>query len=505
MDFNQIIAHFDLDDHLDTNGTLRIDTPIDGSQIAALSPHSAEQAQQAIDNACNAFKQWRATPAPVRGELIRIFGNILRAHKQELGTLVTLECGKILTEGLGEVQEMIDICDLATGQSRQLFGKTIASERPGHHMRESWHPLGVVGIITAFNFPVAPWAWNFANAIVCGDTCIWKPSEITPLTGLACQKLFDKAVAQFLEAGHDCPDHLSQVVIGAADIGEILVKSHDVPLISATGSVPMGKKVAPVVAQRLGRTILELGGNNGMIVTESADLDMALRAILFGAVGTCGQRCTSLRRLIVHKSVKDKLLQKLVPAYESVRIGNPLDKDTLVGPLINQRAWEAMEAAIENARKQGANILTGGDRVDSPELGDGHYVRPAIVDMPEQTDLVRTETFAPILYVMEYENFDQAIAIHNDVPQGLSSCIFTNDVKQSETFLSSIGSDCGIANVNIGPSGAEIGGAFGGEKETGGGRESGSDVWRDYMRRQTQTINYSDEMPLAQGVKFDAD
>lgn len=505
MTIEQTIKHFDLEKYLDDKGDLRVVTPIDNSEIAHLKPHTPNDVNQIISRSQIAFESWRATPPPVRGELIRLFGLELREHKEELGRLVTIECGKILTEGLGEVQEMIDICDLALGQSRQLFGKTIASERPGHHMREMWHPLGPVGIITAFNFPVAPWCWNAANAIVCGDPVIWKPSEITPLTALACQKLFENAVETFRADGHDCPDDLCQVIVGGADIGEILVKSEDVPLISATGSVPMGKKVAPIVAQRLGRTILELGGNNAMIVTESADLEMALRAILFGAVGTAGQRCTSQRRLIVHESVKDTLLQKLVPAYESVRIGNPLEEDTLIGPLISQAAWEDMENALKQAEKDGGKLLTGGRRVTDGDLAKGAYVQPAIVDMPGQTDIVKTETFAPILYVLTYNDFDSAITLHNDVPQGLSSCIFSTDVRQTEKFLSAVGSDCGIANVNIGPSGAEIGGAFGGEKETGGGRESGSDVWKAYMRRQTQTVNYSTELPLAQGVKFDVD
>lgn len=503
MKAQKIINHFNLEKHLNPKGTLSVITPADGSEIATLDIHDDSHVLQVISLSKQSFKTWRTTPPPARGELIRLFGEELRSHKSELGHLVTLECGKILSEGLGEVQEMIDICDLAVGQSRQLFGKTIASERPGHHMREMWHPLGPVGIITAFNFPVAPWAWNFANAIICGDPCIWKPSEITPLCALACQNLFDNAVQRYKEQGYECPDHLSQIVIGGAELGEILCKSPDIPLISATGSVAMGKKVAPVVAQRLGRTILELGGNNAMIVTQSADLDMALRAILFGAVGTCGQRCTSLRRLIIHASVKDKLLPGVIKAYESVRIGNPLDEKTLVGPLISQRAFEDMQAALDQAREQGGKVLTGGQRLKDGHLQDGVYVTPAIVDMPGQTEIVQHETFAPILYVMPYQDYDDAIDMHNDVPQGLSSCIFSTDIRQTETFLSVCGSDCGIANVNIGPSGAEIGGAFGGEKDTGGGRESGSDVWKSYMRRQTQTINYSNQIPLAQGVKFE--
>lgn len=395
---------------------------------------------------------------------------------------------------------MIDICDFAVGLSRQLYGLTIASERPGHHMRETWQPLGPVGVITAFNFPVAVWSWNTALAIVCGDPVIWKPSEKTPLTALACQKIFEKAFKRFKAAGHQCPENLLQVLIGYADVGKAIVDDPRIPLVSATGSTRMGKIVAERVAARLGKSLLELGGNNAMVVTPSADMDLAVRAIVFSAVGTAGQRCTTLRRLIVHESMKKKLIPALKKAYETLEIGSPLKKKTLIGPLIDKEAFDNMQSALKNAKKQGGKIITGGKRVKTKE---GYYASPALVDMPTQSDVVFHETFAPILYVMTYKNFDQAIKMHNDVPQGLSSCIFTTDVREAETFLSATGSDCGIANVNIGPSGAEIGGAFGGEKETGGGRESGSDAWKVYMRRQTQTVNYSTELPLAQGVKFD--
>ena len=481
-------------------GDLTIETPIDGSAINQVTCLKASDVPDVVDNSLKAFKQWRSVPAPVRGELIRLLGEELRIAKQDLGELVTLECGKIVSEGLGEVQEMIDICDFAVGLSRQLYGLTIASERPGHHMRETWQPLGPVGVITAFNFPVAVWSWNAALALVCGDSVIWKPSEKTPLTALACEKIFMKAVTRFKEAGHDCPDHLLQVIVGHADVGQALVDDPRVPLISATGSTRMGKIVAERVASRLGKSLLELGGNNAMVVTPSADLDLAVRAIVFSAVGTAGQRCTTLRRLIVHESIKDKLIPILQKAYETLTIGSPLDSQTLIGPLIDADAFNNMQQALKNAKEQGGSVLTGGERI---ETQGGHYVSPALVEMPEQSEVVSHETFAPILYVMTYTDFEDAIEMHNAVPQGLSSCIFTTDMREAETFLSATGSDCGLANVNIGPSGAEIGGAFGGEKETGGGRESGSDAWKTYMRRQTQTINYSTELPLAQGVVFD--
>ncbi|HPF78471.1 MAG TPA: aldehyde dehydrogenase family protein [Alphaproteobacteria bacterium] len=482
------------------NGDLAVYTPIDGKEIARVKTHQVKDVRKAVDKSLKAFEQWRKTPAPVRGELIRLLGEELRAAKSNLGELVTLECGKILPEGLGEVQEMIDICDFAVGQSRQLYGLTIASERPGHHMRETWQPLGPVAVISAFNFPVAVWSWNAALAIICGDPVIWKPSEKTPLTALACEKVFEKAVKRFKAAGHACPDNLLQVVIGKADVGQALVDDPRVPLVSATGSTRMGKIVGERVAARLGKSLLELGGNNAMIVTPSADLDLAVRAIVFSAVGTAGQRCTSLRRLIVHESMKKKLIPALKKAYETLNVGNPLKKKTLVGPLIDEESYNNMQKALADAKKQGGKILTGGKREG---IKGGYYVRPALVDMPSQSDVVCHETFAPILYIMGYKDFDKALQMHNAVPQGLSSCIFTTDMREAETFLSATGSDCGIANVNIGPSGAEIGGAFGGEKETGGGRESGSDAWKTYMRRQTQTINYSTDLPLAQGIVFD--
>jgi len=482
------------------SGNLQIHTPIVGSVIATIREDTVGDVKKASLRAVDAFDTWRAIPAPARGELMRLLGEELRAAKENLAALVTLESGKILSEGRGEVQEMIDICDFALGLSRQLYGLTIASERAGHHMREVWHPLGPVAVITAFNFPVAVWAWNTALAIVCGNPVIWKPSEKTPLTALACLKLFEKAVARFRAGGRECPNSLVQVLTGEADIGVALAAHSDIPLVSATGSTAMGRAVAQSVAGRLGRSLLELGGNNAMIVTPGADLALGVRGICFAAAGTAGQRCTSLRRLIVHKSIAARLMKALVRAYGSFHIGDPLSAETLVGPLIDAAAFKAMQSALKKAVQQGGQILTGGDRVRS---AGGYYVRPAIVQMPRQTDIVRHETFAPILYVMTYEAMGEAVATQNDVPQGLSSCIFTNNMREAETFLSATGSDCGIANVNIGPSGAEIGGAFGGEKETGGGRESGSDSWKAYMRRQTQTVNYSGALPLAQGVIFD--
>jgi aldehyde dehydrogenase (NAD+) len=483
----------------DAADTLTVTTPIDGSVIAELPVHSVADTEAAIARSVEAFGAWRTIPAPRRGELVRLIGDELRASKDDLGALVSLECGKILQEGLGEVQEMIDICDFAVGLSRQLYGLTIASERPGHAMRETWHPMGPCGIITAFNFPVAPWCWNAALALVCGNPVIWKPSDKTPLTALATQKIVDRAVARF---GEDAPADLSQVVVGAVEVGDAIARSRDVAIVSATGSVRMGKQVGPAVAERFGRCILELGGNNAMIVTPSADLDMALRAIVFSAVGTAGQRCTSLRRLIVHDDIYDELLPRLHTVYADLPIGDPLEDGVLVGPLIDRRAVDAMRAALRVAADDGG-IVTGGEALLVDEFPDAAYFRPAIVEMPAQTEIVREETFAPILYVMRYSALDDAIAVHNGVTQGLSSCIFSTDVREAETFLSSIGSDCGIANVNIGPSGAEIGGAFGGEKDTGGGRESGSDAWRGYMRRQTNTVNYSRELPLAQGIRFE--
>ncbi|GKW47795.1 L-piperidine-6-carboxylate dehydrogenase [Halomonas sp. NCCP-2165] len=479
-------------------GDYPVTSPTDGAEIGRVTLQGADAMDASIARAEAAFTQWRQVPAPRRGELVRLFGEQLRRHKEDLGALVTLECGKIYQEGLGEVQEMIDICDLAVGQSRQLFGLTIASERPGHHMRESWHPLGPIGLITAFNFPVAPWAWNAALALVCGNSLIWKPSEKTPLSALACQALLERAMAEF---GDEAPEHLSQVVVGDREAGERLADDPRVPLISATGSTRMGREVAPRVAARFGRSILELGGNNAMILAPSADLDMAVRAILFSAVGTAGQRCTTLRRLIVHESIRDEVVARLKKAYAGISIGDPM-QGNLVGPLIDAQAFDQMQSVLGKAREQGAAVF-GGERQLADTHPDGYYVAPAIVEMAAQNELVRHETFAPILYVMSYREMEEAVAMNNDVPQGLSSCIFTGDVREAEGFVSDLGSDCGIANVNIGPSGAEIGGAFGGEKETGGGRESGSDVWKSYMRRQTNTVNYSRELPLAQGITFD--
>ena len=478
------------------NGNFNVTTPIDGSVIGKVTLDKVTDVNTKIQNAKKTFQEWRVVPAPKRGELVRLLGEVLREHKEDLGTLVSLEAGKIKEEGLGEVQEMIDICDFAVGISRQLYGLTIASERPGHHMRETWHPLGVIGVISAFNFPVAVWCWNTALAIVCGNPVIWKPSEKTPLVALACQALFDKALAKF----GDAPANLSQVLLGETDIGNALVENKDIALVSATGSTRMGRAVGPKVAARFGKCLLELGGNNAMILAPTADLDLALRGILFSAVGTAGQRCTTLRRLFVHESVKDDILPRIKSAYKTVSIGHPLEGN-LVGPLIDKDSLDNMQAALEKARNMGGKV-SGGERVLIDKYPEAYYVRPAIVEFDEQNNVVRLETFAPILYVMPYQEFDDALAMQNDVPQGLSSCIFTNDLREAELFLSNRGSDCGIANVNIGTSGAEIGGAFGGEKETGGGRESGSDAWKNYMRRQTNTVNYSTELPLAQGINF---
>ncbi|MEZ5561054.1 MAG: aldehyde dehydrogenase family protein [Pseudomonadales bacterium] len=498
MSFQDVIRNAGLDPDGLSRGDLSVTTPIDGSEIARLEPHSVDDARATIARARDAFETWRAVPAPRRGEFVRLLGDALRARKEPLARLVSLECGKILQEGLGEVQEMIDICDFAVGLSRQLYGLTMPSERPGHSMRELWHPMGVCGVITAFNFPVAVWAWNAALALVCGNSVIWKPSDKTPLTALAVQGIVTRVAERFADA----PEALCQMLVGGAGVGAELAASPDVAIVSATGSTAMGRRVAPVVAGRFGRCILELGGNNGMIVAPSAKLDLALRAIVFSAVGTAGQRCTSLRRIIVHESLHEELLNRLHKVYADLSIGSPLDPDVLVGPLIDADAFARMQQALHTAAAQGGTVH-GGERVLAERYPGGYYVRPAIVDMPGQTDVVRHETFAPILYAMRYRNFDDALALHNDVPQGLSSCVFTTDVQEAERFLSALGSDCGIANVNIGPSGAEIGGAFGGEKETGGGRESGSDAWKAYMRRQTATVNYSDALPLAQGINFE--
>jgi len=481
-----------------TAGDMPSYSPISGEEIARLRSTSAGDAAKAIEAAHEAFAAWRKVPAPKRGELVRLLSEELRAAKADLGRLVSIEAGKIASEGLGEVQEMIDICDFAVGLSRQLYGLTIATERPGHRMMETWHPLGVVGIISAFNFPVAVWSWNAALALVCGNAIVWKPSEKTPLTALATQAILKRAMERFGEA----PDGLSQVLIGDRAVGEALVDHPKVALVSATGSTRMGREVGPRLARRFARSILELGGNNAGVVCPSADLDMALRAIAFGAMGTAGQRCTTMRRLFVHESIYDTFVPRLKKAYESVSIGNPLETSALVGPLIDKAAYDNMQKALEAAKAEGGSV-TGGNRVPEAGKETAYYVRPALVEMPKQAGPVLEETFAPILYVMKYRDLDEAIALHNAVAAGLSSSIFTLDMREAERFLSAEGSDCGIANVNIGTSGAEIGGAFGGEKETGGGRESGSDAWKAYMRRATNTVNYSTALPLAQGVSFE--
>lgn len=480
------------------SGSLSVRSPLTGETIATIAETDAAGATAAIGQAHEAFLAWRAIPGPRRGELVRLLGEELRASKADLGRLVTIEAGKITSEGLGEVQEMIDICDYAVGLSRQLQGLTIATERPDHRMMETWHPIGVVGVISAFNFPVAVWSWNAALAFVCGDSVVWKPSEKTPLTALAVQAIFEKACARF----GGVPAGLSTLLIGGKAVGEALVDDKRVPVVSATGSTAMGRAVGPRLAARFARPILELGGNNAAIVCPSADLDLAVRAIAFAAMGTAGQRCTTLRRLIVHESIYDALLARLKPAYASVKVGDPGAEGTLIGPLVDAAAFAGMQRALEAAKAQGGTV-TGGARVTAEGLPEAYYVRPALVEMPGQTEVVKEETFAPILYVMRYSDFDAAIALQNDVPQGLSSSIFTNDLREAERFVSVTGSDCGIANVNIGPSGAEIGGAFGGEKETGGGREAGSDSWKAYMRRATNTVNYGRTLPLAQGVTFD--
>ena len=474
---------------------LAVHSPIDGFKIAIIKTHSASEIEGHIAAAQDAFLRWRQVPAPRRGALVRLLGEALRREKAPLARLVTIECGKPISEALGEVQEMIDICDFAVGLSRQLYGLTITSERPGHRMTETWHPLGVVGVISAFNFPVAVWAWNAALALVCGNAVLWKPSEKTPLTALAVDALLARVISEF---GGDAPTGLASVVIGGGAEGSVLVESRQVALVSATGSTRMGRMVGEAVAARFGRSLLELGGNNASIVTPSADQALALRACAFGFMGTSGQRCTSLRRLFVHRSIHDDFLAALREAAASVPIGDPLDPANLIGPLIDEGAYAAMQSSLEAARALGGGI-SGGERIDRP----GVYVRPAIVALPRQAGPALNETFAPILYVFAYDNLDEAIALQNAVAQGLSSSIFTTDLREAEYFLSAAGSDCGIANVNIGTSGAEIGGAFGGEKETGGGRESGSDSWKIYMRRQTSTVNYSSELPLAQGVTFD--
>ncbi len=494
MHVSDLLAHF----AIRPGGDHAVHSPVDGEEICRVGFDSAAEIEARVAASVRAFDSWTQVPAPRRGELVRLLGEELRQHKQMLGELVTLECGKILQEGLGEVQEMIDICDFAVGLSRQLYGLTIASERAGHRMMESWHPTGPVAVISAFNFPVAVWAWNAALALVCGDPVIWKPSEKTPLCALAVQNLFARACHRFGEA----PAQLSQLVLGTKDAGEKLAQDRRIAVVSATGSTRMGRALAPIVAARFGKSILELGGNNAMIVCPSAKLDLAERAITFAAVGTAGQRCTSLRRLFVHDSLYARLLPRLKHIWDHLAIGNPFEAGTLVGPLIDGTAYDAMRRALSAARAEGG-IISGGERVAEHEYPNAFYVRPAIVEMPAQSASVREETFAPILYVLRYKDLAEALRLHNEVEQGLSSCIFTQDLQEAEIFLSASGSDCGIANVNIGPSGAEIGGAFGGEKDTGGGRESGSDAWKAYMRRQTATINYSDQLPLAQGIKFE--
>jgi aldehyde dehydrogenase (NAD+) len=488
---------------------LQVTSPIDGSVLASVKQVTEEEYDRVVDRAHEAFLQWRTVPGPHRGELVRQIGNRLRERKAELGALVTLEMGKIRAEGEGEVQEMIDICDFATGLSRQLYGLTIASERQDHRMMEQWHPLGVVGVISAFNFPVAVWSWNAALACVCGDAVLWKPASQTPLTAIAVTK-----ISQAVCEENDVDPAIFSLTIGkGSTIGDRLLHDRRIPLVSATGSCAVGYRVGEVVGKRLGRTILELGGNNAIIVTAHADLDLALPAILFGSVGTAGQRCTSTRRIIVHESVREELVARLTRAYEGVRIGNPLESETLMGPLVNMNAVDDLQTAIRRVQDEGGKILCGGQLLGGSDYPGGHYVTPCIASAKNEFDVVQEETFAPILYIIGYGNtgasprqsvdeLDEAMAIHNGVPQGLSSAIFTEHVREAEYFLSHRGSDCGIANVNIGTSGAEIGGAFGGEKETGGGRESGSDAWKAYMRRQTNTVNWSTELPLAQGIEF---
>lgn len=473
-------------------------SPNDGALLAQVRTATPDEYERAAQRAAAAFQKWQLIPAPKRGEIVRQLGNALRAAKVDLGILVTLEAGKIVAEGQGEVQEMIDICDFAVGLSRQLYGLTIASERPNHRMMEQWLPLGIVGVITAFNFPVAVWAWNCALAAACGDSTIWKPSSQTPLCAVAVIKIAEKVC----RANGVDPAIFSLVIGDGPTVGERLLNDRRIPLISATGSCAMGARVAEAVGKRFGRTILELGGNNAIVVAPSANLDLAMRAILFGAVGTAGQRCTTTRRLIVHESVYDDLVRRLVRAYEQVRVGDPAEEKTLMGPLINRQAVSDMQEALEKVYRQGGTVLFGGETLAGPKFPGGCYVRPCLVAARMDMQIVREETFAPILYVLKYRHFEDAIALHNSVPQGLSSAIFTNDIREAELFLSAGGSDCGIANVNIGTSGAEIGGAFGGEKETGGGRESGSDSWKVYMRRQTATVNFGGDLPLAQGIKF---
>ena len=497
-EIREVLGRLGVDLSVLDGGPLSVRSPVDGQIMGNVAEQSPDDVSDIIGTAQAAFQEWREYPAPRRGELIRLLAEELRASKADLGRVVTLEAGKIISEGLGEVQEMIDICDFAVGLSRQLYGLTIATERTGHRMMETWHPLGVVGVITAFNFPVAVWCWNTALALTTGNSVVWKPSEKSPLTALACQAIFQRAVMRFGGA----PDGLLGLVIGGQAAGQALVDDSRIPLVSATGSTRMGREIAPRLSQRFARSILELGGNNGAIVTPTADLALVLRGVAFAAMGTCGQRCTTLRRLFVHDSIYETFVDKLKIAYQSVAVGDPRHEETLIGPLIDEVAFAAMQAALDEARAMGADVQ-GGEAVFVND--GGYYVQPAIVEIDHQAEVVKRETFAPILYIMRYFDFDEAIALHNAVPQGLSSSVFTNDMREAERFMSSSGSDCGICNVNIGPSGSEIGGAFGGEKETGGGRESGSDAWKGYMRRATNTINYSRELPLAQGVRFDVE
>lgn len=518
MTNEQIFAALDLQDDnlggfdgawLGSGPSIDVYSPVDGARLGSVREVTEAEYDRIVGRAQEAFEGWRKIPAPKRGEVVRQLGNRLRERKEALGALVTLEMGKIKAEGQGEVQEMIDICDFATGLSRQLYGLTLASERTDHHMREQWHPLGVVGVISAFNFPVAVWSWNAALAAVCGDATVWKPSERTPLTAVAVTKIAEGVCRE-----NDVDPAIFSLVVGqGATIGERLLHDRRLPLVSATGSCRMGKRVGEVVGARLGRSILELGGNNAIIVTPSANLDLALPAILFGSVGTAGQRCTSTRRIIAHRSIRDALVTRLVNAYQDVKIGNPLDDDTLMGPVLNQDAVDALMAAKAKVVAEGGEVLYGGEVLEGDRYPGGRYVTPCIARAENHFDVVQDETFAPILYILEYGSedatpadavaeMDEALAIHNDVPQGLSSAIFSDHMREAEYFLSHRGSDCGIANVNIGTSGAEIGGAFGGEKETGGGRESGSDAWKAYMRRQTNTVNWSTELPLAQGISF---
>jgi aldehyde dehydrogenase (NAD+) len=473
-------------------------SPVDGKKIGEVSVTTQEEYENIIAKSQEAFKSWRMMPAPQRGEIVRQFGEKLRAKKEALGKLVSYEMGKSYQEGLGEVQEMIDICDFAVGLSRQLNGITIHSERPMHRMYDQYHPLGVVGIISAFNFPVAVWAWNTALAWICGDVCVWKPSEKAPMCGVACQNIMAEVLKD-----NNLPEGICSLVNGDYKVGEWMTQDKRVPLISATGSTRMGRAVGQEVAKRFGKSILELGGNNAIIVTPNADLEMTVVGAVFGAVGTAGQRCTSTRRLIIHDSIYDSVVEKMASAYKQLRIGNPLDENNHVGPLIDTMAVDMYSAAIEKAKAEGGNVLVEGGVLTGEGYESGCYVKPAIIEAKNEFQIVQDETFAPILYVMKYSDLEEAIAMQNDVPQGLSSAIMTTNLREAENFLSHQGSDCGIANVNIGTSGAEIGGAFGGEKETGGGRESGSDAWKAYMRRQTNTINYSTELPLAQGIKFD--